>query len=78
MTGKQTVPKARKTHYLTSKLVNEIMFILKIPMTKKQERARGWLVSLLSTGLVIGLGTGAPLEAQQPLQPGNAMTVRSD
>ncbi|MEG3436447.1 LptA/OstA family protein [Pannus brasiliensis CCIBt3594] len=47
-------------------------------MTKKQERARGWLVSLLSTGLVIGLGTGAPLEAQQPLQPGNAMTVRSD
>jgi lipopolysaccharide export system protein LptA len=54
------------------------MSILQNPMAKQHEITRGWLISLLSAGLVVGLGTPTSLRAQAPIQAGNAMTVRSD
>ncbi len=48
-------------------------------MIKKHGRARRWPIALLSIGALIGLGASLPLRAQQqPIQAGNAMTVRSD
>jgi lipopolysaccharide export system protein LptA len=58
--------------------VYKIMSIVRIPMARKQERASGWLLPLLSFAGVMGLGIATSVEAQQPLPTGSALTVRSD
>ncbi|GCL51184.1 OstA-like protein precursor [Microcystis aeruginosa NIES-3804] len=47
-------------------------------MRARFAKIRGWLVTLVSTSLVMGLGTSPLVKAQQNIVPGNAMTVRSD
>ncbi|MFN9732611.1 MAG: ostA-like family protein, partial [Microcystis sp.] len=47
-------------------------------MRARYTKIRGWLVSLVSAGLMVGLGNSPLVKAQQNIVPGNAMTVRSD
>ena len=47
-------------------------------MRARYAKIRGWLVALVSAGLIMGLGNSPLVKAQQNIVPGNAMTVRSD